>query len=82
METAEWKGRALRKRVAELLDAEDFDAGLRKLLDLPARKIINPLISALYAGDEQTHWRAVASIGAVVARWDRGHSIRRPRKVR
>ena len=67
MEASEWKGRALRKRVAELLSAKDFDPSLRELLELPGRKIINPLISALYSGDEETHWRTVACVGAVVA---------------
>jgi len=61
------RGRALRKRVAELLSANNFDAGLCELIELPGRKIINPLISALYSCDEELHWRAVVSVGAVVA---------------
>ncbi|MBI4775498.1 MAG: HEAT repeat domain-containing protein [Deltaproteobacteria bacterium] len=67
MEAPERTGRALRKRVAGLLSAGDVDSILCQLIELPARKIINPLILALYSGDEETRWRAVLSVGAVVA---------------
>ncbi|MBW2616468.1 MAG: HEAT repeat domain-containing protein [Deltaproteobacteria bacterium] len=61
-------GRALKKRVLELLKSADFEKELESLSRLPARQVINPLFSFLYNIDEQVKWRAVIAMGAVVAK--------------
>ena len=60
-------GRALKKRVLELLKSADFEQALEELCRLPALQVINPLFSFLYNSDEQIRWRAVTAMGAVVA---------------
>jgi len=60
-------GRALKKRVLELLKSADFEKELESLSRLPARRVINPLFPFLYNLDEQIRWRAVIAMGAVVA---------------
>jgi len=61
-------GRALKKRVLELLKSADFDRSLKELYSWPARQMINPLFSFLYNLDEQIRWRAIIAMGAVVAK--------------
>jgi len=60
-------GRALKKRVLELLTSPDVESALEELNTYPARKVINPLFSFLLSTDEQTRWRAVTAMGNVVA---------------
>ncbi|MCD6297594.1 MAG: HEAT repeat domain-containing protein [Deltaproteobacteria bacterium] len=61
-------GRALKKRVLELLKSANFEKELESLSCLPARQVINPLFSFLYNLDEQIRWRAVIAMGVVVAK--------------
>jgi len=68
MKTPMQSGRALKKRVFELLTSTDFESALKKLTTYPARKVINPLFSYLLSTDEQTRWRAITAMGVVVAR--------------
>lgn len=58
--------RSLKRRVIDLLEQADFSAGLAEMRQLPARQVINPLFSCLYAKDELVRWRAVTAMGAVV----------------
>jgi len=67
MKAARGTGRALKRRVLELLTLPDVESALEELRALPARKVINPLFSFLLSTDEQTRWRAVTAMGAVVA---------------
>jgi len=60
-------GRALKRQVLDLLNADDFEASLRQLRGLPGRQVINPLFSLLMHPDEQVRGRAVTAMGAVVA---------------
>lgn len=60
-------GRALKRKVFDLLNSADFKAALEELKEYPARKVINPLFSFLLSNDEQTRWRAVTAMGSVVA---------------
>jgi HEAT repeat protein len=56
----------LKQRVLDVLQAEDFVAGLRELCRMTGRRVINPLFSFLLHEDQLTRWRAVSAMGAVV----------------
>ncbi|NVM24029.1 MAG: HEAT repeat domain-containing protein [Desulfobacterales bacterium] len=57
----------LKDKVLDLLQSEAFYQRLDELCQLPARQVINPLFSFLLSSDEETKWRAVTAMGAVVA---------------
>ncbi len=59
--------RSLKGKVLELLEADDFLAGLEEMKALPARQAINPLFSFLLHPDERVRWRAVTAMGVVIA---------------
>ncbi len=59
-------GRALKKRVLSLLNLDEAATVLDEIGRLPARQVINPLISFLYHGNERTRWAAIGAMGAVV----------------
>ena len=59
--------RALKASVRQLLAAENFDAALDALRQLPGRQAVNPLFSCFYSGDEQLRWRAIVAMGVVVS---------------
>lgn len=67
METGGTSGRALKQKVLELLQADDFETSLRELRRLPGRQAINPLFALLLNADERVRWRAVAAMGAVMS---------------
>ncbi|MGD2127572.1 MAG: hypothetical protein PVG99_15955 [Desulfobacteraceae bacterium] len=60
-------GRALKKRVRELLRRPDFDSALEELCRMRGQQVVNPLFSFLHDGDEKVKWAAVTAMGAVVA---------------
>jgi len=62
------KGRKLKQKVHEFLKSPDFDTALEALWLLPARKVINPLLSFLYNSNDQVRWRAITAMGVVVSR--------------
>lgn len=62
------RSRQIKQQLLPLLAATDFTRGLEKILALPGRQVINPLIGTFYHGDEQVRWRAIAAAGAVIAR--------------
>ena len=59
--------RQLKKEILELLSHKDFEKKLEKIIQLPARRAVNPLFSFLYNGDELIKWRAVTAMGAIVS---------------
>ena len=59
--------RQLKKEVFELLGDKDFEKSLKKIRQLPARQVVNPLFSFFYSSDEIVKWRAVTAMGAVVS---------------
>ncbi len=61
------RGRQLKREVMELLGSGDLDQTLAALCQMPARQVINPLLSLLPGRDQKTKWAAVTAIGAVVA---------------
>jgi len=67
MDTAKPSRRDLKRKVLALLQSDKFDQTLDELSQLPARQVINPLFSFLLSSDEETKWRAVTAMGAVVA---------------
>ncbi len=60
-------GRKLKREIIELLSSQDLDQALEGLCQLPARQVINPLISLL-PSTGPVKWAAVTAMGAVVAR--------------
>ncbi|MFO7599687.1 MAG: HEAT repeat domain-containing protein [Candidatus Desulfacyla sp.] len=61
-------GRRLKTRVRDILTSMEMEQGLDALYQMPARRLINPLFSFLYAGDDRLRWRAITAMGRVVAR--------------
>ena len=61
-------GRAIKRRVLNLLKLEDFDRALKEISRLPAPSVINPLFSFLYNKDEALKWAAVAAMGSIVGK--------------
>lgn len=68
MTTTELGGRQLKQKIRGLLQHAPPGNTPSQLLALPARQVINPLISFLYSTDMRVKWHAVIAIGAVVAR--------------
>lgn len=56
---------AVREIIEKGEEGEDRFAGL---FEMPARKVVNPLISFLCSTGETMKWRAVSALGAVVSR--------------
>jgi HEAT repeat protein len=59
-------GRALKKIVLRLLQADDLSESLEELRHLPAKQAINPLFAFLLHPDERVRWRAIGAMGVVV----------------
>lgn len=59
-------GRALKKVVLRLLQADDLNGSLEELRRLPAKRAINPLFAFLLHPDERVRWRAIVAMGVVV----------------
>jgi hypothetical protein len=62
------QGRALKKKIKQLLLQEDFAQGLSLIGAIAPRKAINPLFSFLCSLDELLKWRAVTAMGEIVTR--------------
>jgi hypothetical protein len=60
-------GRQLKKKMLQLLQAEDFKKGLDEIRRLPPRKAVGPLFSYLCSQDELVKWRAVTAMGNVLS---------------
>jgi hypothetical protein len=60
-------GRPLRRHLKSLLVQSDITACRAALLQIPARRAINPLFAFLYDGHPRVRWRAVRLMGVVVA---------------
>lgn len=67
METPPTTYRQLKRYLRDRLMAEDFSSALSAVLDLPARKAVNPLISFFCNNDAVLRWRSVSALGMVVA---------------
>lgn len=60
--------RHLKQQVLSLLQAEDFQASLYALGQLPPRKAVNPLFGLFHHRRALVRWRAVTAMGEVVVR--------------
>ncbi|MBW2196206.1 MAG: HEAT repeat domain-containing protein, partial [Deltaproteobacteria bacterium] len=67
MTTTRQSRQNLKRKVLACLQSDNLDETLNELCQLPARQVINPLFSSLLSSKEQTKWRAVTAMGAVVA---------------
>ncbi len=67
MTTTRQSRRNLKRKVLACLQSDNLDKALNELCQLPARQVINPLFSSLLSSEEQTKWRAVTAMGAVLA---------------
>jgi HEAT repeat protein len=63
--TRGFSSRKLKAMIPELLRSEDVPDTLERLCELPARKVINPLISFFLHTDDLVRWRSISAVGAV-----------------
>ena len=56
-----------KRRIAKLLESSDIDAVIEELRQLPAAKVINPLIGALCSTSETVRWHAITALGPLIA---------------
>ncbi len=56
-----------KRRIAKLLGSSDIEAVIKELLQLPAARVINPLIGALCSTDLTVRWHAVTALGPIVS---------------
>ena len=67
MEHQRLTGRQIKTKILSLFRQDDFDHSLTIIRRLPSRQVVNPLFSFLYHIDEQVRWRAIITMGDVVA---------------
>lgn len=65
--TARMGNRALKARMERLLAGDDLQAAIREILEVPARRAVNPLFGFFNNRNPWVRWRAVTAMGAVVA---------------
>jgi hypothetical protein len=68
MEKERTGGRALKRQVRRILEEESLGSAIESLCCLPARQVVNPLISFFCSTDEMLKWYAVSAMGIVVGR--------------
>jgi hypothetical protein len=56
-----------RESIITCLSAKPLEAVLAEVLQWPPRRVISPLISCLFHGDEKVRWHAVSALGAITA---------------
>jgi len=59
--------RSLKKEIHKLLKAGNFIQSLEAACRLPARKVINPLITFFFHPQDLIKWRAISMMGTVVS---------------
>ena len=60
-------GRAIKRRIYELLQSPDRASALNEIGKLPRRQVINQLFSFLHNRDQDVRWAAVKAMGTVVS---------------
>ena len=60
--------RRLKQQVFDVLNSGAFAQRLPELLEVPGRRVVNPLFGYLLHADELVRWRAVVAMGEVVSR--------------
>ena len=56
-----------KRRITKLLGSSGIEALIKELLQLPAARVINPLIGALCSTDLTVRWHAVTALGLIVS---------------
>jgi hypothetical protein len=67
MKNEKMSGRQVKKKMLQLLVAEDFIKGLDEIRRLPPKKVVGPLFSYLCSLDEVVKWHAVTAMGMVIS---------------
>ncbi|MDQ1333167.1 MAG: hypothetical protein QG552_117 [Thermodesulfobacteriota bacterium] len=67
-DSSTFSGRQLKTRVRDILTSLEMARALDALGQMPPRRVINPLFSLLYQGDDPLRWAAITAMGRVVAR--------------
>ncbi|KPK22423.1 MAG: hypothetical protein AMJ61_17160 [Desulfobacterales bacterium SG8_35_2] len=52
-----------KRRITKLLGSSDIETIIDELRQLPAARVINPLIGALCSNDETVRWHAITALG-------------------
>jgi len=60
-------GREVKQRVAALLEADDLQAAMQSLRELPRQRVLHSLLASLCEEAEKRKWRAVSAMGVLVA---------------
>jgi len=61
------RGRALKRRVHQILTISEPDEQIRELSEIPAKKVVNVLFSKIQSTDENIKWSAVVAMGVFVS---------------
>ena len=61
------KHKTIKQTLRKLLKDPDQREVYRRILEMPLQKVVSPLFSFLYAGDDIMKWHAVTLLGRVVA---------------
>ena len=61
-------GRQLKIRVRDILVSMDMEQALDAICRMPPRRVIGPLFSFLYQGNDAFRWAAITAMGRVVGR--------------
>jgi HEAT repeat protein len=56
-----------KRRITKLLGSSNIEAIIDELRQLPAARVINPLIGALCSNDETVRWHAITALGPIVS---------------
>jgi HEAT repeat protein len=56
-----------KRRITKLLESPDIAAVIAELRELPASKVINPLIGALCNSNETVRWHAITALGPIMS---------------
>ena len=60
--------RRLKNTVRELLAGRELEEAIESLYRIKLRRVINPLFSFFYSGDELLRWRSITAAGAVISK--------------
>ena len=55
-----------KRRITRLLKSSDIEAVIDELRELPASRVINPLIGALCSSNETVRWHAITALGPIM----------------
>jgi hypothetical protein len=56
-----------KRRISKLLESSDIETVIHELRQLPASRVINPLVGALCSSNETARWHAVTALGPIVS---------------